>query len=116
MLVVNPWDWLRPDGTLPLENPRLYRRILRVAQIIEYGGSLAPHHARETLLPCSKRPKGKACPGLMWVVKTPDETILAYCIACGAKEAMVHNWQETEWAKGPMQAVNLISEVPKDLN
>jgi hypothetical protein len=116
MLVVDPRDWLHPDGTFPIENPRLYRRILRVAQIIEYGGPLAPHHARETLLACSKRPKGKACPGLMWVAKTPDNAIHAYCIVCKTNEAMVHNWQETDWAEGPMEAVNLISEAPKDLN
>jgi hypothetical protein len=116
MLVVDPWHWLHPDGSFPVENPHLYRRVLRIAQIIEYGGPLPKKHVRETLLPCSKRPKGKACPGLLWVAKTTDDAIHAYCIVCGTDEAIVHNWQETEWADGPMEGVNMDAVVATNLH
>lgn len=105
MLVVDPWHWLHPDGTFPVENPRLYRRILRVAQLIEAGGPLQPRHMRETLLACSKRPNGKPCPGLLWVLKTTDDSIHAFCRVCFQDEAMIHNWQDTDWADGAMEPI-----------
>lgn len=115
-LVVDPWDWLHPDGTLPTENPGLYRRALRVAQLIEAGGTLPKRHARETLLPCTRRPNGKPCPGLVWVAKTHEDAIHAYCVRCKADEMRIHNWQKTQWADGPMDPVDLDMVLPTDLN
>ena len=106
MLVVDPWHWLNEDGSLPYENPRLLKRMLRIARFIEYGGELAPNTMRETLVECRRRPKGKACPGLMWVLKEPDETILAHCILCRTGEAAISNWKKTEWADGMMEPVD----------
>jgi hypothetical protein len=104
MLVVDPWDWLTENGELPMENPRQRRRILRLARFIEYGGPLPRLHCRETLVECQRRPGGRPCLGLMWVLKTEDDEINAFCRGCG-DEAMIHNWQRTEWAAGMMQSV-----------
>ena len=43
----------------------------------------------------------------MWVIKTDDDAIccLAHCLLCKTDEAVIHNWQETEWAEGMMEAV-----------
>ncbi len=105
LLVVDPWDWLDEDGHFLFDNPRLYRRMRRVARFIEYGGLLKKNETLETLIECKRRPKGKPCHGLMWVVKMEDDGILAHCLTCKTEEALVHNWQETEWASGPMEAV-----------
>lgn len=105
MLVVDPWHWLTEDGHFLVDNPRLFRRMLRLARFIEYGGELAKNETRETLVECKRRPKGKACPGLMWVVKTADDGILARCILCRTDEAFIHNWQKTDWAEGMMDPV-----------
>ena len=105
MLVVDPWHWLDKDGYFLVENPVLYRRMVRIARFIEYGGPLKKNETRETLIECSKRPKKKPCLGLMWVVKTPDDGILAHCIVCRSEEVFIHNWQETEWADGMMEPV-----------
>lgn len=103
--VVDPWDWLTEDGNLPVEHPRLYRRVLRVARFIEYGGPLEKMQTRETLIECKRRPKGRPCSGLMWVVKAEDDAIVAQCMVCKNEEAIVHNWHETEWADGMMEPV-----------
>jgi hypothetical protein len=113
MLVVDPWHWLDKEGNLPADNLRLRRQVLRVARFIEYGGSLKKLESRETLLECKRRPKGKPCLGLMWVVKTEDDAINAFCRMCG-DEAMIHNWQETEWAAGMMKAVPPDSGIAED--
>ncbi len=105
VIVVDPWHWLKEDGSLPADNPQLYRRVLRIARIIEYGGSLKKNETRETLIECKRRPKGKPCLGLLWVVKSADEGILAHCAVCKTEEAFVHNWQKTEWAGGMMEPV-----------
>jgi hypothetical protein len=105
MLVVDPRDWLQEDGRLPTDNLRLRRLVLRIARFIEYGGTLKPGESRETLVECRRRPKGAACLGLMWVQKTRDNAIFAFCCACGDDEAFVHNWQATEWATGMMEPV-----------
>jgi len=105
VLVVDPWDWLKKDGSLPYGNPRLYRRMLRIARFIEYGGQLQKNETRETLVECKRRPGGKACLGLMWVAKNDDDAILAHCLSCKTEEAVVHNWQQTEWADGMMEPV-----------
>jgi hypothetical protein len=105
MLVVDPWHWLTEDGNFFVEKPRIYRQMLRIARFIEYGGELQKNETRETLIECKRRPKGKACIGLMWVVKTTDDGILAHCIVCKTDEALVNNWQETEWAEGMMEPV-----------
>ena len=60
MLVVDPWHWLTKDGDFLYDNPRLYRRMLRIARFIEYGGQLKTNETRETLTECKRRPKGKA--------------------------------------------------------
>ena len=69
-----------------------------------------------TLLPCRKRPGGKPCLGLMWVAKTAEDDIHAFCLCCHTDEAMIHNWQETEWAEGPMEpaAMDPGAEEPVD--
>lgn len=105
MLVVDPWHWLTEDGHFVVNNPRLYRQMLRIARFIEYGGELAKNETRETLMECWRRPKGKACLGLMCVVKTDDDAILAHCLACRTEEALIRNWQKTEWAEGMMAPV-----------
>ncbi len=102
MLVVDPWHWLNEDGSLPTHEPRLHRQILRVVQLIEAGGPLPKLHTRETTLPCLKRPGRKPCLGLVWVIKTEDDAIHAFCPSCRSDEAMIQNWQQTLWADGPM--------------
>ena len=110
MLVVDPWHWLKENGALPIDDPRLYRRVLRIARFIEYAGPLERNETRETLVECKRRPRGKACPGLMWVVKTDDDGILSHCIVCKTDEALIHNWQKTEWADGMMEPVPVMLE------
>ena len=104
-LVVDPWHWLTEDGRFLVDNPILYRRMLRIARFIEYGGPLKSNETRETLMECKRRPKGRGCIGLMWVVKTADDAILVQCVLCRTEEAFIHNWQETEWANGMMDPV-----------
>ncbi len=116
MLVVDPWHWLNEDGSLPYDNPRLFRKALRVAQVIEYGGTLEPGEARETLLQCARRPAGKQCLSLLWVSKTSDDAIVAFCALCKHDEMIVHNWQQTEWADGMMEAVQTKPEVDPRLH
>jgi hypothetical protein len=109
-LVVDPWHWLTEDGRLPVDDPGLYRRILRVARFIEYGGQLRQGQARGTLLQCKRRPKGRACAGLLWVTKTDADAIVATCPRCRKDEAIIHNWQETAWANGMMKALSVHDE------
>ena len=105
MLVVDPWDWLTEDGEIPTDNLRLRRQVLRVVRFIEYGGPLKPGQARETLVECSKRPQRKPCLGLMWVTKTEDDQIYAWCAVCKDDEVMISDWQDTLWSDGPMEPV-----------
>ena len=116
MLVVDPWHWLTKEGYLPVDNPRLYRRVLRVAQFIECGGTLRPGEMRETLVQCQKRPSRKQCPGLMWLMKTERDEILAFCMACKTDEMLIHNWQETEWADGMMDPMPASAPPDEGLN
>jgi hypothetical protein len=108
MLVVDPWHWLDKDGHFIVDNPRLYRRMLRIARFIEYGGPLQKNETRETLMECKRRPNGKPCAGRMWVVKTEDDGILTHCLVCQTQEAFVHNWHNTEWADGMMPPVPVV--------
>ena len=107
MLVVNPWHWLDQEGRLPTHDVRLRRRSLRLVQFIEYGGPLASGEARETLVECMQRPRGRSCLGLMWVMKTQEDRIHAFCPVCDFDEAMIHSWRETEWAEGPRAPVSV---------
>lgn len=116
MLVVDPWHWLNQDGSLPFDQPQLFKKALRVAQVIEYGGTLAPSERRETLLQCAKRPNKQQCQGLLWVLKTQKDEIVAFCVLCQHNEMMVRNWQETEWADGMMAPVTDKPEVDPSLH
>jgi hypothetical protein len=102
LLVVDPRHWLTEDGAFVHEPRHLYRQMLRIAQFIEAGGPLPKDTTRETLIPCKRKPKGRACLGLMWVLKTPKDEIFAQCMVCKSDEALIHDWQGTEWAEGPM--------------
>lgn len=100
--VVDPWHWLTETGAFP-PDPRLRARALRVAQCIEAGGSIPRNHTRETLVPCRRRPGGEACTGFLWVVRQGDDTLHAFCPTCHADEFLIHNWEDTPWAEGPME-------------
>ncbi len=104
MIVVDPHHWMTEEGDIP-EIPRLRSQMLRVATLIEYGGPMARMHGRETLLPCSRRPGRKPCPGLLVVVKRADDALHAFCPTCGSNEFLIHDWQDTPWAEGPMEPV-----------
>jgi hypothetical protein len=99
-LVVDPWHWLTPDAKVPPEHPQLRRNILRVARVIEYGSTVPMGEFRKTLIECSRRSKGKVCPGLLWVMKATPDTIVAFCPVCETDHIAVSNWQGTPWAKG----------------
>jgi hypothetical protein len=104
ILVVDPAHWLDQDGNFP-EDARLRRRMLRIARFIEYGGPIPQRSIRETLVECDRRPKRVACPGLMWVRKEADDSIVAFCIVCRTDQVLIHSWQETLWANGMMDPV-----------
>jgi len=102
-IIVNPWHWLDEDGNIPDGPPALRAQALRVAQSIEYGGPLPQRHGRETMIACRRRPTGTACRGLLHVAKQPDDSIYVYCAVCGVDEYIIHSWEDTFWAEGPMQ-------------
>jgi hypothetical protein len=41
------------------------------------------------LVECKRRPGGKTCLGLMWVLKTDDDAILAQCLVCQTEDEAV---------------------------
>lgn len=102
-VIVNPWHWLDEDGSIPDGPPSLRAQALRVAQSIEYGGPLPQRHGRATMIACRRRPAGAACRGLLHVAKQPDNAIYVYCPVCGSDEYVIHSWEDTLWAKGPME-------------
>jgi len=106
-LVVDPWHWLDENGKVPEGNARLRRRILRVARLIEAAGPLPKMRGRDTLVECARRPGGKACLGLIFVVKKQDDAIHAFCPRCRSDEALIHNWAGTPWAAGPARVLVL---------
>jgi hypothetical protein len=102
-LIVDIRDWLDEDGQLPIDNLIVRRRALRIAQLIEAGGPLQIGQLRETLIPCSLRPRRKPCLGLLWVEKVQNDRIYAYCLTCNHEEILISGWQDTMWANGPME-------------
>jgi hypothetical protein len=98
VLIVDPWDWLDPNGEIPIDNKRTRSRIILILRVIEYGSPLGPGMQRETLIECKRRPSGIRCSGLLVVEKRQDEALLAYCPECNADQILVHNWQKTKWA------------------
>jgi hypothetical protein len=104
-LYVDPWHWLMPDGELPEDNIRIRRNLLKVARVIEYGALLQKNEGRETLIECTKRPNRKLCTGLLWVLKSPDSSLMAYCPVCETEHMVVYNWEDTLWSNGQSLAV-----------
>ena len=92
------------DGDHPL--PAVRRLALRLARLIEYGGPLKPGQRRETLVECTRRPRRKPCPGLLWVYKRDDGEIEAHCGSCNDDNIFISGWQETLWADGPMEPIS----------
>ena len=99
-LVVDPWHWLDEEGDIPSGPPRLRRNTIRVARVIEYGGTLRPGEGRPTLLECGRRPGRRPCGGLLVVIRNQDDNLEAWCPECGTCEMLVSNWQRTRWAFG----------------
>lgn len=92
------------DGDLPDSGPSPFRRqALIVARFIEYGGPIDQGSTRETLIECELRPRRRPCRGLMWVAKTEDDRIEAFCPKCESIQYVISNWSETLWADGPME-------------
>ena len=108
--VVNPHHWLADDGGLP-DDPKLRARVLRVAQFIEYGGTLLPAQGRQTLLACRKRPGRVPCTGLMFVLKQSDDALLAFCPVCSEDEYLIYEWEDTVWANGPDEPFDVRDQV-----
>lgn len=107
MLSVDITHWLDERGDIPTKfGPRFRRQVLRIARLIEYGGPLRVGEARETLIECGKRPRGKECVGLMWVAKSDEKTIHAFCAnPIEHNEVFITGWEDTIWADGMMEPV-----------
>ena len=114
-LIVDIRDWLDEHGDLPHDNLRVRRRALRIAQLIEAGGPLEAGQFRETLVPCSLRPNRKQCLGLLWVQKSTDDQVCAYCLVCKREEIVISGWQDTMWAQGPMEPASTEELTPPQL-
>lgn len=99
-LMLDIRHWLDETGQ-PVRHLR--RRVLHFARLIEYGGPLKPTQMRETLIECPRRPARTPCLGLLWVAKTPRDTIEVFCPACKHEHATITGWQDTEWAEGQME-------------
>jgi hypothetical protein len=100
--IIDATHFIDEDGNLPLEPPPLRRIALWVARLVEYGGPLARGELRATLVECTSRPGRRPCPGLLGVEKTERDEIIAFCVTCGTKQAVIHGWEETPWAEGPI--------------
>jgi hypothetical protein len=98
-LVVNIRHWLNEHDEPAA--PQLRRRVWRIARLIEYGGTLKPGETRLTLIECSRRPKRKPCEGLLWVTKTEDDYLYAWCPTCQDESLTISGWQDTLYADGP---------------
>jgi hypothetical protein len=99
MLIVDPWHWLDPNGSIPEDNPRLRAHLLAVLRVIEYGSPLGREMSCETLIECRKRPGGRRCLGLLRVEKAENDSLFASCPKCGTEHMLVSNWQKTRWAR-----------------
>lgn len=97
-LSVNIRHWLN-DNDEPAV-PQLRRRVLRIARLIEYGGTLKSGETRMTLVECSRRPGRQACEGLLWVMKTEDDYLYAWCPTCEDESLTISGWQDTLYADG----------------
>jgi hypothetical protein len=95
--------FLDERGDLPSSSGPLRRRALRLAQLVESGGPLDVGQFRETLVPCTARPHRRQCLGLLWVEKTLEQRIFAWCPACKRHEIVISGWEMTSWADGPME-------------
>jgi len=100
--------WLSESGQ---PHPKVRRQALRVARLIESGGPLEAGQMRETLVECSRRPGRRPCEGLLWVVKAADGRIEALCRICRQEMIYVSGWEDTEWADGMMEPVD-VGEFP----
>ena len=102
MLIVDATHWIEADGSIPEGRVSFRSEALRVARLIEYGGPLRVNETRETLVECATAKRsGATCPGLLWVEKTKDERLYAFCVKCATGDTIISNWQTTPWAKGP---------------
>ena len=98
-LVVDIRHWLNENDEPA--TPQLRRRFLRLARLIEYGGTLAPGETRLTLVECSRRPRRVDCEGLLWVTKTDEDYLYAWCPLCEDETITISGWQDTLYAEGP---------------
>lgn len=109
-LIVDIRDWLTADGYLPEDNPRLYWAALRIATLIEYGGTLGTFELRPTMVPCKRRPGRRPCIGLLMVLKLEDGRIQAHCPACSTVEAIISGWEDTDWADGQTPGLRITDD------
>lgn len=107
-LVLDVRDWFDEHGN-PI--PQLRRRALRIARLIEYGGTLKPGEVRLTLVECSRRPKRRDCEGLLWVTKTKDDHLSAWCPHCDQECILITGWADTVYAEGPPEPLPALPPV-----
>lgn len=103
MLIVNPWHWLEPDGSIPTQNSKLRARLLAVLRVVEYGSPLEQGASCDSLIKCRKRRGGHLCLGLLRVAKTEDDSLSATCNECGTDHMLISNWQRTRWARNQLR-------------
>lgn len=115
MLFADPWHLLTPEGTLPPEHPRLWPKLMRMAEAIAAGWDLPARSARPTLLLCTRRPDRKPCSGQLWVQRLVDDRLLLYCPTCQAEEMALQNWQSTPWA-GPRPEPTRLEPDPAEVD
>jgi hypothetical protein len=70
------------------------------------NGPVQPVRTREILIEWKCRPERNQCPGLLWVLKLPDDRIHVLSHGERDSEGLISGWQETAWAAGPIRRVS----------
>lgn len=95
MLVVDPHHWLDENGFYPTEAPQLWKKLDRIGLFVSSGCDLQPRHGRPTVAKC----KARSCGCSMFVARTQDDQLLAFCPICRKEEMLISNWRDTFWAE-----------------
>ncbi len=56
---------------------------------------------RLTLVECNRRPGRQQCEGMLFITKTEDDYLYAWCPICQEESLTISGWQDTLYADGP---------------
>jgi len=94
------------DGTDPAVHPAAWKLAEHLRGIIRAATAIPAGQELESALPCRRRPRHRACPGWMRIVRQDIPPHIYWACSVCADSGVIHGWQDSPYDLRPRRSAH----------